>query len=108
MAGIFISYRRSDTSGQAGRVHDGVTARFPQEPTFMDVSIPPGTDFVDAIERFVSGCDVFVAIIGERWSDARDNAGRRRLDDPEDFVRVELQIASARRDLTVIPVLIDD
>jgi hypothetical protein len=108
MAGIFISYRRGDAAGQTGRLHDAVRARFPEEPTFMDVEIPSGTDFVDAIEASVTSCEVFVAVIGERWADARDDQGRRRLDDPDDFVRLELEMALARSDVTVIPVLIDN
>jgi hypothetical protein len=73
----------------------------------MDVdTIKPGVDFVHAIETSVGSCDVLVAVIGKRWLTASDEEGKRRLDDPEDLVRLEIATALKRR-IQVIPVLVD-
>jgi hypothetical protein len=103
---VFVSYRRDDSSGHAGRLHDSLAARFGPGNVFMDVaSIEPGTDFVAAIEQAVNACDVLVGVIGRLWLDASDAQGMRRLDDPNDFVRLEL--ASARRGgVRILPVLV--
>jgi outer membrane protein assembly factor BamB len=104
---IFMSYRRDDTEHAAGRLADRIATEFPQTQLFIDVdSIRPGLDFVAAIERAVSQCDVFLALIGPRWSTVVDHEGRRRLDDPEDFVVLELR-AALDRDVRVIPILVD-
>src|SRR5215468_2425067 len=109
MAGqIFINYRRSDDSGNTGRLFDRLEEVFPADQLFMDVdSIPPGHDFVRVLEEQVAQCDVLLAVIGKGWLDARDHQGTRRLDKPDDFVRIE--IASAlNQDKLVIPVLVHD
>jgi len=108
MAGqIFISYRRADSPGSAGRLYDRLCTRFSSNQIFMDVdSLPPGVDFVRIIEESVGSCDVFVAVIGKNWLFASDEEGRRRLDNPDDFVRLELAFA-LRRNIGVIPVLVD-
>jgi hypothetical protein len=104
---IFISYRREDASYPAGRLYDNLHSRFPQNEIFMDVdSIKPGIDFIETIEERVSSCDVLVAVIGERWLSAADEEGRRRLDNPEDFVRVEVGTA-LKRGVRVIPALVE-
>src|SRR5208282_6041829 len=104
---IFISYRREDASYPAGRLYDNLHSRFPENEIFMDVdSIKPGIDFVETIEERVSSCDVLVAVIGKRWLSAADEEGRRRLDNPEDFVRVEVGTA-LKRGVRVIPVLVE-
>ena len=104
---IFISYRREDASYPAGRLYDNLHIRFPQNEIFMDVdSLKPGIDFVKTIEERVGACDVLVAVIGKRWLSAADEEGRRRLDDPEDFVRVEVGTA-LKRGVRVIPVLVE-
>jgi hypothetical protein len=91
---IFITYRREDASGHAGRLYDALAFRFGAENVFMDVdTIDPGRDFVEAIEEAVRQCDVLVALIGRSWLTARDPAGGRRLDNPADFVRLELERA---------------
>jgi hypothetical protein len=91
---IFISYRREDTAGHAGRLYDRLHDRFPQNKIFMDVdTIDPGMDFGAAIEASVSSCDVLIAVIGKRWLTSADEEGRRRLDHPEDFVRREIATA---------------
>ena len=104
---IFISYRREDASYPAGRLYDNLHTRFPQNEIFMDVdSIKPGIDFIETIEERVGSCDVLVAVIGKRWLSAADQEGRRRLDNPEDFVRVEVGTA-LKRGVRVIPVLVE-
>jgi TIR domain len=91
---IFISYRREDASYPAGRLYDNLHSRFPQNEIFMDVdSLKPGIDFVQTIEERVGACDVLVAVIGKRWLSAADEESRRRLDNPDDFVRVEVGTA---------------
>ena len=96
---VFISYRREDTAGYAGRLYDRLKAAFPGQ-VFIDVGeIPPGADFVKAIEEHIEGCVALIALIGANWTT------HDRLQDPADFVRLE--IASAlKRNTTVIPVLV--
>jgi len=75
---------------------------------FIDVaSIEPGVDFAEVITRAVGSCDVLLAVIGPGWLTAPDEAGQRRLDDPDDLVRLEVEAALAR-DVRVIPVLVED
>jgi hypothetical protein len=106
MNNIFISYRRDDASGQAGRLFDRLIERFGEEHVFMDVSdLRPGQDFVTEIEGALEGSDVMLALIGPQWIDAKGSTGQRRLDDPWDFVRREIATALARGTM-VIPVLI--
>lgn len=103
---IFISYRRDDTEGEAGRLFDDLTREFESKNVFMDVAgIRPGVDFVKAIEENVADCGVLLAIIGPAWATIANSTGQRRLDDPNDFV--VLEIASAlKREVPVIPVLV--
>jgi hypothetical protein len=103
---IFINYRRSDAEGEAGRLFDELTLQLGSGAVFMDVAaIEPGRDFRKAIDQSVSNCSVLLALIGLEWLSARDAAGQRRLDDPNDFVRIELASA-LRRDIPVVPVLV--
>jgi hypothetical protein len=103
---VFISYRRKDSEGESGRLFDDLASHFGSESVFMDVSaIEPGRDFRKAIDLSVTTCSVLLAIIGLEWTDLRDPLGRRRLEDPNDFVRIELASA-LRRDIPVIPVLV--
>ena len=106
MRAIFISYRRSDSEGEAGRLFDDLVTHFGEQMVFMDVAgIEAGRDFRKAIEESVAGCGVLLVIIGPSWAIAKDENGRLRLEDPNDFVREE--VASAlRRDIPVIPVLV--
>jgi hypothetical protein len=104
---IFISYRRDDASYPTGRLYDHLHSRFPQNEIFIDVdSIKPGIDFVTTIEERVGSCDVLIAVIGKRWLSSADEEGSRRLDNPEDFVRLEIGTA-LRRGIRVIPVLVE-
>lgn len=106
MQAIFISYRREDAEGQAGRLFDDLVAHFGQNSVFMDVTgIEPGRDFRRAIDEQVATCGVLLAMIGRDWLEAKDESGRRRLDDPMDFVRLETASA-LKRDIPVIPVLV--
>lgn len=108
MPGIFISYRREDTAGHAGRIFDRLKEKFGRDKVFMDVAgIEPGVDFVQAIDQAVGACDVLLVIIGKKWLACTDALGNRRLDDPKDFVRLEAATA-LRRNIRVIPVLVQD
>lgn len=108
MPGIFISYRREDTAGHAGRIYDRLREQFGRGTVFMDVAgIEPGVDFVEAIDRAVGSCDALLVIIGNRWLTCTDAAGRRRLEDPHDFIRLETAVA-LKRGIRVIPVLVQD
>lgn len=100
---IFVSYRREDTGGHAGRLYDALAARFGPENVFMDIdTIDLGVDFTEAINRAVTSYDVVIALIGRGWLEATDAEGRRRLDNPVDFLRLELE-AALSRDVFVIP-----
>jgi hypothetical protein len=106
LGNIFISYRRSDSADIAGRIYDRLVDEFGRDSIFKDVdSIPLGTDFKEYLDRKVSECNVLLAIIGDRWVDARDTAGKKRLEDPSDFIRVEIGSA-LERGITVIPILV--
>lgn len=106
MGGLFISYRREDTQGEALHLSDDLKARFGPGRVFMDVTgIEPGRDFRKAIESAVTACDVLLVVIGRDWVRIMDANGQRRLDDPKDFVRVETATA-LRRDIPVVPVLV--
>jgi uncharacterized membrane protein YhaH (DUF805 family) len=107
MAGIFISYRRDQSAAAAGRLADRLVQRFEKDHVFMDVdSIEPGVDFVKVLNDQVARCGAFIAVIGPGCADLRDRAGKRRLDDPHDYVRIEVE-AALRRDIRVVPVLVD-
>jgi hypothetical protein len=108
MGAIFISYRRDDSEGHAGRLFEALVDRFGKDRVFIDVTgIEPGRDFRKVIDSKVAECSVLLAVIGSRWLEARDAAGRRRIDDPGDFVRIETASA-LRRDIPVVPVLVHD
>jgi hypothetical protein len=102
---VFISYRREDSAGHAGRLHDSLQSHFGADNVFMDLSdIDSGQNFVDAIEMAVRSSDVLLAVIGRQWLTCT-TAGTRRLDMPNDFVRTEIGIALAHG-VPVIPVLV--
>ncbi|MGO8883673.1 MAG: toll/interleukin-1 receptor domain-containing protein [Streptosporangiaceae bacterium] len=103
---IFLNYRREETAYAAGWLYDRLAERFGGGQIFKDVdSIELGDDFVEKITRAVGSCDVLLALIGDRWLTIKGADGRRRLDDPEDFVRVEIEAAMAR-DIRVVPILV--
>lgn len=106
MPGVFISYRRQDSSGYAGRLFDMLSAHFGRQNTFMDLdTIQGGDDFSAVIEEKISVSDVLVAVIGTQWVTVANENGTRRLDSPGDFVRLEIGKALARG-IRVIPVLV--
>jgi WD40 repeat protein len=109
MAGkIFVNYRRGDDPGFTGRLFDRLEEAFEPERLFMDVdNIAPGLDFVSVLEEQVAQCDVLLAVIGKGWIDAIDATGARRLDKPDDFVRIEIESA-LKQDKRVIPVLVGE
>ena len=107
MDSIFISYRRAGTSGYGGRLQEDLRDRFGRERVFRDIdSIRPGTDFVEVIQHAVARAGVVLALIGRNWLTAAGSNGQRRIDDPDDFVRVELESAF-EQGITVIPVLVE-
>lgn len=106
MTTIFISYRRDDAAAYAGRLYDGLRERYGDNNVFMDVDrIQPGENFAAVIERSVHTADVVLAVIGKSWLTVRNESEQRRLDDPEDFVRMEIKatLDAGRR---LIPVLV--
>ena len=106
MSGIFISYRRSDSEGWAGRLSDSLKAELGRVNIFRDIEdIPPGVEFDTYIETAVSSCDVLIAIIGPHWLTAANSDGQRRLDDPKDFTRLEI-VGALKRNIRVIPTLV--
>ena len=108
MPSIFISYRREDTSGEAGRLAQDLGSRFGRSSIFMDVdSISPGANFEAGIDGALAACQVALVLIGDRWLDAKLSDGRRRLDHEDDYVRHEIAAALGRRDVTVVPVLVE-
>ena len=108
MAGIFINYRRADARSEAGRLFDRLSQYFGKDQVFMDVSgsIEPGLEFDTVIEKAVSSCKVLIVVIGKQWLTAVDEKGTRRLENPNDFVRMEIS-AALKRNIRVIPVLVE-
>jgi hypothetical protein len=103
---IFISYRRADAIGHAGRLHDELQARFGRDRVFMDLSgIQAGEDFVSRIDAAIRACDALVVVIGDEWLSSVQ-AGTRRLDRPDDLVRAEVSSA-LQRGIPVVPVLVE-
>ena len=103
---FFINYRREDTAPYAGRLYDRLTEHFGADQVFMDIDqIEPGEDFVEVINRKVGACEIAIISIGPNWLGVTDASGKRRLDDEEDFVRMEI-IAALERKIRVVPVLV--
>jgi formylglycine-generating enzyme required for sulfatase activity len=106
VAGIFISYRRGDAEGQARALSIELTNYVGDGSVFMDVdSIALGRDFRQSLHASLESCEALLALIGPSWLDAKDAGGRRRLDDPADFVRQEIATA-LKRNIPVTPVLL--
>jgi formylglycine-generating enzyme required for sulfatase activity len=105
MPKIFVSYRRDDSIAIAGRVYDRLVGHFGEDSVFMDVdAIPIGVDFRKHLTDAVAECDVLLAVIGDQWLTVSQK-GQRRLDDPRDFVRIEIE-AALQRGVPVVPVLV--
>lgn len=108
MSKIFISYRRDDSKDVVGRIFDHLARHFDADNLFKDVdSIPLGKDFREVIENSVQSCDVVLAVIGNKWLQLTDNTGTRRIDNPDDLVRIEIE-AGLKRGIPVIPVFVSD
>ncbi len=108
MSRIFINYRREDTGMGVGRLTDSLREHFAADRIFQDISsIAPGADFIEALHQALADCAVVLVVIGPKWLAATDRQGRRRLDDPEDWVRQEIVEALGRPDLRVFPLLVD-
>lgn len=106
--GIFISYRRNDCQAQANGLHDGLAHRLGNARIFMDIdSIPAGVDFEQHIRQEIDGCDVVLVLIGDNWLDSRPGADVRRIDEPNDFVRLEIENALSNPRVRTIPVLVE-
>jgi len=106
LGAIFISYRRSDSQGESGRLFDDLIRHFSKNAVFMDVvGIDAGRDFRRAIDDSVQSCSVLLAMLGPLWLEASDEQGSRRLDYEIDYVRLEIA-AALRRDIPVVPVLL--
>jgi hypothetical protein len=110
---IFMSYRREDSSGYAGRLYDGLIAPtggeagFAPAQIFKDIdTLKPGFDFRPPIREALSDCHVVLALIGKHWLNATDDVGVRRLDKPNDWVRFELEEALNRQHIPVVPLLV--
>lgn len=105
--GVFISYRRIDANWAAVALRHAIGRDLPSAEIFMDIeSIEPGLDFTRVIHEMVDRCSVLLALIGPNWLTVSDNAGRRRLDMPHDWVRTEI-VRALDRDIRVVPVLLD-
>jgi hypothetical protein len=103
---IFISYRRDEGAGYAGRIADRFVERFGEDAVFHDLdSLEPGLDFAEGIERAVNASEVLVAVMGKNWVTTTDEAGRRRLENADDWVRLEIA-AALQRNIRVIPLLV--
>ena len=103
---IFISYRRADTEYASSAIHDRLAAHFGRERVFRDVeAIQPGVGFAEAISQAIRRSTVCLVIIGDNWLSARDGAGTRRIDHPQDFIRHEIETVFAQG-IPVIPVLV--
>ena len=104
---IFISYRRQETAWPARQLYEVMISRFGADQVFKDVdNINPGDDFVDRLAEAVGSCDILLALIGRQWLGITDESGQRRIDDPADFVRLEIATALGRG-VRVIPILLD-
>jgi hypothetical protein len=104
---IYLSYRRADARGRAAALYDSLTNAFGSDLVFMDIdAIQVGIDFHSAIESAIASAGAVIAIIGRHWLTETDESGKRRLDNPADFVRMELA-AALRSGIPVIPVLVD-
>lgn len=105
---VFLSYRRDDTADVCGRMYDALCKAFGKARLFRDVSsLRPGADFGEAIVGILPKCRATLVLIGPQWLSARDENGDRRLDDPNDWVRAEIEMALNAPDLYVVPVLVN-
>lgn len=103
---VFLSYRREDSAGHTGRLHDRLVDQLGRDRVFLDIdNIQPGDDFIEAIDATLDRCSHVLVIVGRRWLEVRDNDHRRRLDNPADNHRLEIERALQRK-VRVVPVLV--
>ena len=103
---VFLNYRRDDRPGSAGRIFDILSQKLSGTKIFMDVdSLEPGVDFSNALGDQLGACNCFLAVIGPDWL-SRSPDGSTRIDDPKDYVRLEIETAMGR-DILVVPVLVN-
>jgi tetratricopeptide (TPR) repeat protein len=108
MVDVFISYRRDDSAGTTGRVYDALVRRLGARHVFRDIEVlEPGAPFAEEIDRRLRRTDYLLAVIGQDWLTITDDHGHRRLDKPDDIVRLEIATALARDDVVVVPLLVD-
>src|SRR5215472_11451734 len=106
MSTVFISYRRDNTAGEARALSNDLISRLGENSVFMDVdSIALGRDFRSVLQETTASCDLMLVLIGKNWADAKDESGRTRLENPEDYVRLEIE-AALKRNIPVTPVLV--
>jgi hypothetical protein len=108
---IFINYRRADSQDITGRIYDHLLPFFGHGSLFWDYeSIEEGQDFREVVKKYAEACHVMLSVIGPDWLESKDASGNRRLDDPEDLVRIEIETAlkRGRKKVLVIPVLVND
>src|SRR5215207_7894348 len=103
---LFICYRREETAAHAGRLYDALSAKFGEPNVFMDIELEPGIDFVDRIRQVVGSCHVLLVIVGPKWAALSDGADHARIEDEDDYVRLEVETALRRSDVRVIPLLV--
>jgi len=104
---MFISYRRSDTRADAGRLYDRLATRFGDDRVFMDIDdIRAGQKFVDVLNDTLAACDLLIVMIGPSWATTQDEHGRQRLSNLDDFVRLEV-LTALRRGIKIFPVLVN-
>ena len=107
--GVFISYRRLDAGGSAGRLHGDLRRQFGEGHVFRDREMRPGTNWVKRLAAKAGACHVMLVVIGQKWATVRDDgAAEPRLANPRDTLRNEIETALARDEVTIIPVLVDD
>lgn len=108
MSRIFISYRRVDSKTVTSRINKALVKEYGKDRVWRDIEdIRPGEDFREAIARAISRCDIVLVVIGQLWTKVRSDDGSFRLDDPDDIVRIEVELALARPNTKVIPVLVN-
>ncbi|HKA38360.1 MAG TPA: toll/interleukin-1 receptor domain-containing protein [Burkholderiales bacterium] len=106
MATVFISYRREETAGEARALFQALVARLGEASVFMDVdAIALGRDFRQVLQERLASCDLLLALVGRGWIEAKNASGKRRLEDPTDYVRLEIE-AALKRNIPVTPVLL--
>ena len=104
---VFISYRRADSATITGRIYERLTAAFGEENIFRDIDdIPVGEDFRKVLESATRECDVMLVMIGQQWANIKNASGEKRLSDPNDFVRIEVETGLSGENILVIPTLV--